>query len=106
MVSRKLRDISDYEWKQTLRCYHDNVEDDCCINIMMLDNSFSYSHEFLGCRLSLVMSPATERCFLNLGQAIKNSCAGCVSGPPIVGKVEIVKVGLVYIHCSVRLTCN
>lgn len=92
LVGRKLRDANDYEWKQTIRIYQN--EEDESLDITIFENSFSYSNEFLGCKLSLVMSPVTERCFLNLGQAIKNCAAGCVSGPPIAGKVEIVKVNI------------
>lgn len=92
LVNNKLRGISDFEWKQTIKCYYSHTDkEQHDLHIHMLDKKFHYQNEFLGCKFSLIMSPFTERCLLNLGQAVVDRKAGCVSGPDLVGKTEIIR---------------
>lgn len=104
LVNNKLRGISDFEWKQTIKCYYSHTDkEQHDLHIHMLDKKFHYQNEFLGCKFSLIMSPFTERCLLNLGQAVVDRKAGCVSGPDLVGKTEIIRVGL---HCRFLDVCT
>ncbi|KAK6187606.1 hypothetical protein SNE40_005595 [Patella caerulea] len=108
MSARKLREVTDFEWRRSIRCYLHPVEEKQEPLIWILDNHYSYGNEFYGSDVGVALTPMTERCFLTMSQALKQHHGSCVTGPVGVGKTETVK-GLANIlgnflgmfHCSI-----
>ncbi|XP_055954873.1 dynein axonemal heavy chain 8-like [Patella vulgata] len=108
MSARKLREVTDFEWRRSIRCYLHPVEDKQEPLIWILDNHYNYGNEFYGSDVGVALTPMTERCFLTMSQALKQHHGSCVTGPVGVGKTETVK-GLANIlgnflgmfHCSI-----
>ncbi|XP_067674368.1 uncharacterized protein [Haliotis asinina] len=107
MCSRKLRETTDFEWRRSIRCYMQPVDEKLEPLIWILDNSYQYGNEFHGTNVGVALTPVTERCFLTMSQALNQSQGTCITGPVGVGKTETVK-GLANIlgtflglfHCS------
>ncbi|ESO89151.1 hypothetical protein LOTGIDRAFT_229063 [Lottia gigantea] len=107
LSSRKLREVTDFEWRRSIRCYLHPVDDKPEPLIWILDNSYDYGNEFYGSDIGVALTPLTERCFLTMSQALKQYHGSSITGPVGVGKTETVK-GLANIlgnflgmfHCS------
>ncbi|XP_077973667.1 uncharacterized protein LOC120348568 isoform X2 [Styela clava] len=92
MGSRKMRDISDFEWRRSIRFYSEDVDGFQEHNLHILDNQFHYGLEFYGLSSSanLVIAPATERAFVSMSIALAQCQGSAVVGNASSGKTETV----------------
>jgi dynein heavy chain len=78
-----------FEWQSQLRFEWREKENDCYINIV--DAEFTYSFEYIGNGARLVITPLTDRIYVTATQALK-LCMGCApAGPAGTGKTETTK---------------
>lgn len=86
MAKNRVHYVSDWAWQKQLRYYRQN---ECFVR--MSDTTFGYSFEYQGCPPKLVYTPLTDKCYLNLCQALKLGFGGNPIGPAGTGKTESVK---------------
>ncbi|XP_053397319.1 dynein axonemal heavy chain 5-like isoform X6 [Mercenaria mercenaria] len=111
LCQRKLREVSDFEWRRSIRCYYQPIVDEvlpACSRdsnsnspemseeryeplIWILDTSYQYGNEFYGMNSGVALTPVTERCFLTMSQALQRYQGSAVTGPVGAGKTETVK---------------
>ncbi|XP_028415382.1 dynein heavy chain 8, axonemal-like isoform X2 [Dendronephthya gigantea] len=108
---RKLRDVTDFEWKRNTRFYGDIREkgkDGKPHSLLhLLENDLEYGNEFYGSRMPIVLTPITERCFLTLTKAVTEYQCGAIIGASGTGKTETAK-GLAHMlgQYFVSLSCT
>ncbi|XP_076466964.1 uncharacterized protein LOC143298129 [Babylonia areolata] len=92
MCGRKLREITDFEWRRSVRCYmHPAEEKPPEPMVWILDTAYSYGTEFYGTDCGVALTPVTERCFVTMAMAL-NQCLGArITGPVGVGKTETIR---------------
>lgn len=92
ICSRKLREVTDFEWRRSVRCYmHPSEEKPSEPMVWILDTAYSYGSEFYGTDCGVALTPITERCFLTMSLAL-NQCMGAhITGPVGVGKTETIR---------------
>ncbi|XP_052807484.1 dynein axonemal heavy chain 5-like isoform X7 [Mya arenaria] len=111
LCQRKLREVSDFEWRRCMRCYYqpvvEEVYDASSIGskgvtpdiseermeplIWILDTSYQYGNEFYGMSPGVALTPVTEKCFLTMSQALQRHQGSSVTGPVGSGKTETIK---------------
>ncbi|XP_041355189.1 dynein gamma chain, flagellar outer arm-like isoform X3 [Gigantopelta aegis] len=91
IVTRKLREVTDFEWRRSIRCYLQPVEEEVEPLIWILDTSYEYGNEFYGSNVGVAITPVSERCFLTMSQALSQCQGTCFIGPTNVGKTENIK---------------
>ena len=84
-----MRDLNDFEWRQTMKCYKTTAMDSNfvtiseeelqTVNINILDESLAYHNEFLGCQLGSVVWITSDKALLNLMVALNERKAGCIT---------------------------
>ena len=85
----KVTERTQFEWQSQLRFEWREKENDCYINIV--DAEFTYSFEYIGNGARLVITPLTDRIYVTATQALK-LCMGCApAGPAGTGKTETTK---------------
>ncbi|KAL0236998.1 hypothetical protein PCE1_000395 [Barthelona sp. PCE] len=89
LIRKKVDFVDAFEWQSQLRTRWDDKEKDCFVHNM--DAVFRYSHEYLGNRMRLVITPLTDRCYITLCQALYLHMGGSPAGPAGTGKTETVK---------------
>ena len=89
LISSKTDNKNSFTWQRQLRHRLDDktrgVFTDIC------DCQISYSGEYHGDSIRLVVTPLTERVFITLTQALQLRIGGILSGPPGTGKTETIK---------------
>ncbi len=60
--------------------------------LVQLKNRVYYDFEYLDLSKQLAITPLTERCFLNLTNALSSLRCGTLAGPNSVGKHETVNL--------------
>ncbi|XP_060567478.1 dynein axonemal heavy chain 5-like [Ruditapes philippinarum] len=111
LCQRKLREVSDFEWRRSLRCYYQPIVEQKLPTsgnnsnsatpeiseeryeplIWILDTSYQNGNEFYGMNTGVALTPVTERCFLTMSQALQRYQGSAVTGPVGAGKTETVK---------------
>ncbi|WAR07684.1 DYHG-like protein [Mya arenaria] len=92
LCQRKLREVSDFEWRRCMRCYYQPVgEERMEPLIWILDTSYQYGNEFYGMSPGVALTPVTEKCFLTMSQALQRHQGSSVTGPVGSGKTETIK---------------
>ncbi|BFZ10052.1 hypothetical protein BsWGS_13093 [Bradybaena similaris] len=118
MCQRKLRETTDFEWRRSVRCYLQSVQqlpapasthtedtatsddgDNFAVEtdvklvpcIWILDSQYGYGTEFCGTDAGIPLSPVTEKCFLSMTLALKQMMGTVIVGPPGSYKTETVK---------------
>ncbi|XP_070190368.1 uncharacterized protein [Littorina saxatilis] len=92
MGSRKLREVTDFEWRRSVRCYmHPSEEKPPEPMIWILDTAHHYGTEFYGTDCGVALTPITERCFLTMSMALNQCLGACITGPVGVGKTETIR---------------
>lgn len=64
---------ADFEWKRSIRFYFSESQGLPDYKIMILNDRYSCGTEFYGVSHRLVITPATEKAFITMSNAIKQS---------------------------------
>ena len=89
LMEGQVNERTQFEWQSQLRFEWRDKENDCYINIV--DAEFTYSFEYIGNGGRLVITPLTDRIYVTATQALK-LCMGCApAGPAGTGKTETTK---------------
>ena len=83
LIQSNTRNTSDWEWQTKLRFY--SKKNVCEISIC--DALFEYSFEYQGNEESLVYTTLTDKCYLNLTQAMRFGFGGNPFGPAGTGNM-------------------
>ncbi|KAM4771050.1 dynein axonemal heavy chain 5-like [Rhinophrynus dorsalis] len=89
--SRKIREISDFDWKRTIRFYLKENYGTLKQEINILDAQYIYGCEFYGAKNPMIMNPVTEKCLLKVSQMLQNVNGVVLQGAHGVGKTETIK---------------
>ncbi|KAG8444848.1 hypothetical protein GDO86_009850 [Hymenochirus boettgeri] len=95
-ASRKIRDLTDFDWKKTIRFYLTEKYGNVKSEIHILDAHYGYACEFYGAKIPIIMNPITEKCFLKISQTLQHANGVILTGDHGVGKTETIK-GLSYL---------
>ncbi|XP_066429677.1 uncharacterized protein [Eleutherodactylus coqui] len=96
ILSRKVRETADFDWKRTIRFYLKEKDGLPKNELSILDAHYSYGCEFYGAKTSIIMNPVTEKCFLKISQILQQSNGVILQGDYGNGKTETIK-GLSYL---------
>lgn len=89
LMDNHVCDVMGWSWQAQMR-YCNNSKEKLC-TIKMGDAVFDYSYEYQGNQQKLVHTLLTDKCFLNLTQAMRFGFGGNPFGPAGTGKTETVK---------------
>ena len=109
LKNENVRSVDNYEWQKLLKVTFVNKKDILSTNVWQrnknrnitdekyivqieqLQNKANYGYEYIGNKERLVITPVTERCFLNMMTAIFYYRGGSLQGPAGTGKTETIK---------------
>ncbi len=81
LILNRCCDLSDWSWQSQLRFY---IKEKSC-DVMIGDALIDYSFEYQGNEESLVCTNLTDKCYLNLTQAMRFGFGGNLFGPAGTG---------------------
>ena len=87
LAKSRVSSVDDWAWQKQLRYYNNGIN--CFVE--MSGARFDYSFEYQGNQQKLVYTPLTDKCYLNLTQALRFGFGGNPFGPAGTGKTETVK---------------
>jgi dynein heavy chain len=89
LMDGQVTERTQFEWQSQLRFEWRDKENDCYINIV--DAEFTYSFEYIGNGARLVITPLTDRIYVTATQALKLKMGCAPAGPAGTGKTETTK---------------
>ena len=99
LIKNNCNHSSDWVWVSQLRY---SLENDCC-NIKIGDALFKYSFEYQGNEERLVQTMLTDKCYLNLTQAMRFGFGGNPFGPAGTGNFYV-NIPAVIVFISISLS--
>ncbi|KAG2467807.1 DYHG protein, partial [Polypterus senegalus] len=92
--TRKVRDVTDFEWRRSLRFYWDDNDGNNAHRLCIHDAQYESGFEFYGASVNITLSPVTEKAFFALSHILKSGNGVIVQGDHSSGKTETVKIVL------------